>query len=158
MDRISGVLTPKFAIPPPEPVQDLNSFAALCIVNALHHHIYDFMAHLGIYDSIGLHVPSYQPHAVQRSDLHSQNDPGGGFEGRKLVSLMRALQDSLRADTQWLLGALDVWSSHYYNSGSNADEVMRSGRVLYHLGHIALRVDVRQLYAAAGSESRLLSS
>jgi hypothetical protein len=52
---------------------------------------------------------------------------------------------------QWLFDALEEWKRYYYNNRVEGP-LLQAGRALYHLGHIALAIQVRLLYAAAGSE------
>jgi hypothetical protein len=54
---------------------------------------------------------------------------------------------------QWLRQSLESWRTHYHD-GDEADPMVRAGQVLYHVGHIALAVNIRVLFTAAGSESR----
>lgn len=59
---------------------------------------------------------------------------------------------SVRANEKWLEGALDVWRKEYYGDNQH-DCLSQAGRALYHLGYIALNTNLRDLYAASGSES-----
>jgi hypothetical protein len=78
---IAGLLVPPYAENSPAPVHHLNPFASLCLVNALHHHIWEFRAQLSVYFSIGVTVPFWQP---ERND--QPRDIRDGFEGRKRAS------------------------------------------------------------------------
>lgn len=72
-------------------------------------------------------------------DSEQTPDLAHGFEGRR----------------RWLEDALDAWRVEYYDS-RDSSPLSVSGRILYHLGHIALRAHLRDLYAVAGSEYCLL--
>jgi hypothetical protein len=84
----------------------------------------------------------------------------GGFEGRRKVGHRFIVADKTAtadvvylAARQWLRQSLESWRT-YYHDGDEADPMVRAGQVLYHVGHIALAVNIRVLFTAAGSESR----
>lgn len=52
---------------------------------------------------------------------------------------------------QWLREALDYWKSWYYNART-VSPMLQSGRILYHLGHVALSANAKTLFIAAGSK------
>jgi len=99
-------------------------------MNALHHHIWEFRSQLSVYQSINVVSTLWRPDENEFSP-----DLGHGFEGRR----------------RWLEDALDAWRDEYYDHRDRSPMSI-SGKVLYHLGHIALRVHLRDLYAASGSE------
>lgn len=82
--RISSLLTPAYAEHAHPPIDHISSFASLCLINALHHHVYEFRSQLGVYHSIGLHIPLYK--------LDEPLEKGLGFEGRKNASSIREKQ------------------------------------------------------------------
>jgi hypothetical protein len=77
--RLSALLTPIYVEEHNriQPIRCLNPFAALVMVSALHHHIYEFRSQLSTYVSVGLPVPMYRPGSEERLR--------DGFEGRKQV-------------------------------------------------------------------------
>lgn len=77
---VAGILIPKYAKDAPHPVQHLNPFASLCLVNALHHHIWEFRSQLSVYLSLGVTVPFWA-----REDITQPKGIENGFEGRKVV-------------------------------------------------------------------------
>lgn len=79
---ITGLLVPKYAKDAPAPVQHLNPFASLIVMNALHHHIWEFRSQLSVYMSLGVTVPFWDMD-IARQPMEIQN----GFEGRKTASL-----------------------------------------------------------------------
>ncbi|KAH8077061.1 fungal-specific transcription factor domain-containing protein [Filobasidium floriforme] len=122
---ISAILTP-IRIPRelrPAPIRSLSPFGGLVLISALQHHIFEYGAQSDVYHSIGVHVPV----------LSEVEGSHGGFEGRR----------------KWLRQSLESWRTHYHN-GDEADPMVRAGQVLYHVGHIALAVNIRVLFTAAG--------
>jgi hypothetical protein len=99
-------------------------------MNALHHYIYEFRSQLAVYQSIGVVSTLWHPNENEFSP-----DLAHGFDGRR----------------RWLEDALDAWRDEYYDARDHST-LSVSGKVLYHLGHIALRIHLRDLYAVSGSE------
>jgi hypothetical protein len=127
---VTNLLVPRYARPAPPPLRALNPFASLCLINALHHHIWEFRSQLSVYRSIGVVMTLWHP-----DEPDKQPDLQHGFEGRR----------------RWLEDALDGWRDEYYDEDSYSP-LSIAGKVLYHLGHIALRTHLRDLYAIASSE------
>lgn len=80
-ESVTGVLVPKYATDAPSPVQHLNPLASLCVLTALHHHIWEFRSQLSVYMSLGVEVPFGEPVNGGRQPREVEN----GFEGRKVV-------------------------------------------------------------------------
>jgi hypothetical protein len=66
-------------------LEELNSFASLCLINALHQHIHEFQEQLAQFRSTGLVVPSYQPKGKSPAEVFVAQGNNDGFEGRKAV-------------------------------------------------------------------------
>ena len=78
---VTGLLIPKYAQDPPGPVQHLNPLAAICVINALYHHIWEFRSQLSVYFSLGVTVPFWE-----KDPDTEPKEMRDGFEGRKNVS------------------------------------------------------------------------
>lgn len=127
---VTGLIIPRYARPAPAPLPNLNPFASLCLITALYHHIWEFRSQLSVYQSTGVVMTLWHPDEPEKHP-----DLQHGFEGRR----------------RWLEDALDRWRDEYYDEDSYGPFSI-AGKTLYHLGHIALRVHLRDLYAVAGGK------
>lgn len=77
---LTGILVPRSTDNPPPPVRYLNPFCQLIIVQALHHHIWEFRSQYAVYRSMGISVSIWQGEAHDR-------ELSVGFAGHQVVSV-----------------------------------------------------------------------
>jgi hypothetical protein len=97
---------------------------------ALHQDISDLRSQLSIYESAGVVTKQWRPDEKDFSPELAHE-----FERRR-----RRLED-----------ALDVWRDEYYDP-QDCSPLAVSSKALYHLGHILIRFNLRDLPGAASGE------